>query len=361
MTVRKRITKTGFSWEFCITIQKSPRKQYRKSGFKTKAAAKEAEERAITLYTTGRLNADTIPFKYLVEVYMENAESKYSPSTVKEYKRILNKYFSDLIFMKAKDITSKFAQSWLNRKTEETSVWIAERIRKIGVSVFSYALKKELVMQNPFAKTDSIKTPHVIHNRLETDDCIMLLNKCIEVYPEITGIIALGLFAGLRRGEILGLKWSDIDFKKKTLSIQRQFTKYGISEYLKTKTSRRVIVVCDTLLDILKWHKSRANVLNEYVFWYKGQIMSLKKIQTNFKALLKMCKFEDMRFHDTRGSYADLSMQAGIPMKLIQLNLGHSRITTTADIYTEVFNSVKNNAAIVFEKNLSNCEHIVNI
>lgn len=361
MTVRKRVTKTGFAWEFCITIQKKPRKQYRKGGFKTKAAAKEAEEQAILLHNSGKLNTNTILFRHLVDAYIEKAEKKYSRSTVEDYKRIINNHFQDLYTLKAKEITTPLAQNWLDKKAESVSVWVVEKLRKIGKAVFNYGIKREILTFNPFEKTDSIETPHVIHNRLEIDEAIRLLNKSIELYPEITGVIALGLFSGLRRGEILGLKWSDINFDKKTIDIQRQYTKFGISEYLKTKSSRRKILVCDTLIDILKWHKKQSEVLNEYVFWDKENILSLKKLRTEFKKLLKICGLADMRFHDTRGTFVDISLSAGVPMKLIQQSVGHAKITTTADIYTEILQSVKNNAAILFEKNLKDCERIVNI
>lgn len=359
MTVRKRVTKTSASWEFCITIQKTPRKQYRKSGFKTKAEAKEAEQKALLLYQQGQLNADTILFRHLADIYMENAKKKFSESTIEEYSRMLKDHFSDWYHLKAKDITPQKAQNKLD--DTDKSVWVKEKIRKIGKAIFNYGIKKDKITFNPFTKTDSIETPHIIHNRLELNEAVLLLNKSIELYPEITGILALGLFGGLRRGEILGLKWTDINFDKQTLNIQRQYTKFGIKEYLKTKTSRRFIKMCDTLTDILKWHKKHNKILNEYVFWHKGQILSLKKLQTNFKFLLKACNLPNMRFHDTRGTFVDLSLRAGVPMKLIQHNVGHAKITTTADIYTEILNSVKDNAAILFEKNLNDCEHIVSI
>ena len=87
MSVRKRYKDDGsFVWEYCLTISKSPRKQYRKSGFRTKNEAVKAEQEAITKFRTGySLLAETITFQELAEMFLKKCESK-SKAVQRNYK-----------------------------------------------------------------------------------------------------------------------------------------------------------------------------------------------------------------------------------------------------------------------------------
>lgn len=160
---------------------------------------------------------------------------------------------------------------------------------KLCKAICNYGIKKNLIKVNPFQNCQVISLPKKIHGRLEKQESKLLLQKSMEIYPEITGIIAFGMYLGLRRGEILALKWSDIDFNKKIVSIQRQYTRYGISLELKTISSRRDLKLCQTLIEILKWHKKTQKVMSEFIFVNSnGGMVSLKTLHRHFKTLLKM-------------------------------------------------------------------------
>ena len=112
----------------------------------------------------------------------------------------------------------------------------------------------------------------------------------------------MAIFTGLRRGEILGLQWSDIDLNKGTALIQRQVTKEGLKDKTKTDSSKRVIDLIPLLLKILKKHKSKQKVLSKFVFCNKfGGVLDPNNIaQRVFKRVLRNNGYPEdfMRFHD---------------------------------------------------------------
>ena len=108
-----------------------------------------------------------------------------------------------------------------------------------------------------------------------------------------------------------------------------------------------------TIIDpyIRNFFQSSYNYGEFIVSNYNGENYPIKKLHTEFKALLKKVGIE-MRFHDLRGTYTDIALKANVPLKQIQRNLGHSRITTTMDIYSELLSSVEDESAIQFEEQL---------
>lgn len=363
MTVRKRQLKNGFCWEFCITVCKNPRKQLRKSGFKTKGEAQKAEQETLTKINLGKVCSDAVTFKEVADCFMKHAEN-YSKSTECNYQNMLDNHLKCFLAYRTKDIYPLLIDKWIDEMLKTNSPFVTVNCIRFCKAMYNYAKSLDIVETNPFEKARKIRLPKKIHGRLEPQQAANILIMCRDIYPEMLGIIALGMFAGLRRGEILGLKWADIDFASGYIKIERQYTKYGLKEQLKTNESRRNIKMCETLKQILLFHKKQLKVLSQFVFVNKnGGMVSLKTLQNRFKKLLEICGLgrDFMRFHDLRGTYVDLSIKAGVPLKIIQRSVGHSKITTTSDIYAEILQSVEDNAAILFEKNLQFCEHIVNI
>ena len=363
MTIRKRQLKNGFTWELCVTIQKKPRKQLRKSGFKTKAEAKAEEDRIIAQIANGELFVkDSIKFSEVFEIFIKHAEANFAENTIYNYKNIYKNHLKYWHDKRSKTIEPYLVQNWYDNKVSATGSYTLKNSVRLCRTMYNYALKLNKVSVNPFDKIEEKSIKKTTHKRAESEDVEKVLRICKIVYPDTLGIVACGFLGGLRRGEILGLKWKDINFQNHTIRIERQLTRYGIKEKLKTNSSYRSIIACDTLLEILAWHKKRQSILSEYVFTNKnGGKFSLKTLHCRFKKLLKMAGVEDMRFHDTRGTHVDLSIQAGIAPKVIQKTLGHSNIGTTMDSYAELLTSVREKAANLFEENLKFCEHIVNI
>jgi len=173
---------------------------------------------------------------------------------------------------------------------------------------------------------------------------------------EVLYRIALGL--GLRRGEILGLRWEDVDFAAATLrisgSLQRQ---RGRLERTATKTdaSRRTIALPPTLLALLREHQARqADERAIAPRWHDSGLVFTSSVGTpiepsdishHFKQLLRAAGLpERTRFHDLRHSCATLLIVMGIHPRVVMEILGHSQISTTMNIYAHVLPRVQREA-----------------
>jgi integrase len=147
---------------------------------------------------------------------------------------------------------------------------------------------------------------------------------------------------GLRRGEILGLKWEHIDFEKATLSIENTRTMVGkniVEKSPKTERSTRQLLLDTPLLQLLSEHKAkrRKNINHDYVVTKdNGSPFKPNYLSESFHKHLQRYNMKAIRFHDLRHSCASLMLYNKEDMKRIQAWLGHSTISITADTYSHL-------------------------
>ena len=160
-------------------------------------------------------------------------------------------------------------------------------------------------------------------------------------------------YCGLRCGESRGLMWKDIDFNKKLLSVNRQVIDtpkdwdepYVISDP-KTKTSRRIIPICNVLLDAFKIYKNELELKNQYninnfVFSPSDGTTPLRDnhILTRKKKIEKATDSKHIRTHDFRHSCASLLINSGGNVSMVAKYLGHSEVEETLNTYSHMFPS----------------------
>lgn len=184
------------------------------------------------------------------------------------------------------------------------------------------------------------------------------------VSHELEMLFLTALSTGLRLGEILGLKWSDIDFNTGTLTVNRTLQRVTeidrngnreskvIEQLPKTKNSIRTIPIPKNILVKLKDHKVQQskNKLqigdlysnNDYVFCDKlGYPLDDKRPNRNLKSILTKLGVEPLKFHGLRHTYATRLFEANVPPKTVQVLMGHYDISITMDIYTHVMENTK--------------------
>lgn len=363
MTVKKRTWGNGKTcWEFCITVQKRPRKQYRRSGFRTKEQALQAEREAYLLLDTGKLNVASITFKEMFNIFIDHAEKNFAKATVINYKTMAYAHLGFFAHRKANEITSLVVQDWIDNVKPILSPYVLTNCIKLCKTVYNYCIKHDIVTINPFNKVDKVKLPKKIHNHLSLKEAIEMLDICKDVYPDFYPILAIAMFTGLRQGEIAGLKWVDIDFKKKTIYVRRQYTRKELKDDTKTVDSTRNVDMCEFVIKALLFHKQNSVILSEFVFVnQKGGNIDFRNIVVRrFKKLLEYCGYEKshMRFHDLRGTFVDILLSKGVPVKYIQQQVGHTKISTTMDVYSNLLPEVNTKAIAILEEEI-NCEQIV--
>ena len=222
-----------------------------------------------------------------------------------------------------------------------------------------YAVKNGMVNENVADRVDRPKKGKYLAAFYSKEELAALFDATKD--DPISVVIQLAAYYGLRRSEVLGIRWSAIDFQKGTLSINHKVTE-GIvdgkvrlytEDKLKTKSSFRTLPLIPPVRVLLEEQRARQqryrklfkkSYCTDYLDYVctdeMGKLFRPNYITDHFKLLLKQHGLRHIRFHDLRHSCASLLLSQGIPMKQIQEWLGHSTFATTADIYSHLdFNS----------------------
>ena len=158
----------------------------------------------------------------------------------------------------------------------------------------------------------------------------------------------IDLTTGLRRGELLGLKWSDIDLGKGDLRVQRQIGRIDgkiIEMPLKTKNAYRTLPLSADAISVLKMQKCKVGN-SEWVFPSpSGGPMSPDSVLHMLQRVLKRAGLPRIRFHDLRHTFATMALQNGVDIKTVSGMLGHFSAGFTLDTYAHVTTSAKREAA----------------
>lgn len=238
-------------------------------------------------------------------------------------------------------------------------------IHRIIHSSLKQAVRWQLIVRNI---ADCVEPPRAKKYKasfLSDEETRILLKKSegTEIYIPI----AIAIYTGARRGEILGLKWENINLDKGYIKIINNLcstSKGIITKTPKTQDSIRNIAISDTLINILKQHKieqlkNKMLLGGEYIdnnfvcSYYNGKPFNPKRFSTKFHELLKKNNLPIIRFHDLRHSHASLLVKLGVQPKEISARLGHSNIGITMDLYSHLYEDVDKDVADKFEKLIS--------
>jgi len=174
----------------------------------------------------------------------------------------------------------------------------------------------------------------------------------------------LALSTGMRQGELLGLKWSDLDWNHSTLQIKRQLqyivVKYLVFSDLKTHFSLRAIKLGSNILDELRAHRQRqeAEIVrvgkkwddNDLIFPSSfGTPINPRNLVRDFKKFLKRASLPNIRFHDLRHTAATLMISHGVPVNVVSKILGHSKVSVTLNIYAHSNTDMQEQAAKIMD------------
>ena len=190
------------------------------------------------------------------------------------------------------------------------------------------------------------------------DSQLDIFLDAIKSYPEWTDFFYAEVMTGLRKGEICGLKWSDVDFDGGKLHVQRAVTrqKGGIRiGETKTDTGMRIITLPPSVLDMLQRRKQEA--LSEWIF-YKFtnpcEPMPPDAAYRKLKVILKNAELPLIRFHDLRHTFATHATDGGVDPKTLSGILGHTNASFTLDTYTHVTTDMQKKASAVVGNMMKN-------
>ena len=220
-------------------------------------------------------------------------------------------------------------------------------LNQIISSAMKLAIQQKLISSNP---ADGCALPKIEHKEMKTlssDQLAAFLNEA-----KRTGTFELyyiDLATGLRRGELLGLKWQDIDLDSGVIHVRRQVGRINgkVQEApLKTKNAYRNISIGADAVSILREKKKQGGGRSAYVFPSPtGGPMSPDSVLHMLHRVLERAGLPELRFHDLRHTFATLALQNGVDIKTVSGMLGHFSAGFTLDTYAHVTTAAQKQAA----------------
>jgi integrase len=305
--------------------------------------------------------------QYLSYWLENNVKGSIRPRSYERYEAIVRLHLVPLLGkVKLQALTPQHVQSLKSKKLKEgLSPTTVSAIQGVLHKALSDAVKMGLIARNV---CDAVSPPREQHKEIHplTADQARKLLEAAKGHSQ-EALFVLALATGMRRGELLGLKWQDINFAEGTLQVRRILSRVPTQMreevgdlYMeaepKTKSSRRNIALAAFAVEALKQHRIRQEEAkrkagdawedHDYVFCTPmGKHLNPGHgVLVQLKILLKKAGLPEIRFHDLRHSAATLLLSSGVHPKVVQEILGHSQISMTMDIYSHVLPTMQRDA-----------------
>lgn len=313
--------------------------------------------------TLDYVRSDKITVGEWLDIWYENyVKTTLRPSTVKNYETLIRVHIKPGIGKRQlKTLTPTYLQQLYARllvngrvdrpeskkQSKGLSVKTVRNIHTIIRSACEKAVLERLLLFNPAIGCELPKKERKEMKILPLDQLQTFFNAAKE--NGSYEMFYFELATGLRRGELFGLKWSDINFQTGAVSIQRQVQRIDgkVQETkLKTGNAYRTILVDRDILDMLKRVQQKQDVPSQYVFCSPtGGILEPGSQRKLLQRLLESCGMEKIRFHDLRHTFATLALQNGVDVKTLSGLLGHYSAAFTLDTYGHISTQMQQDAA----------------
>jgi integrase len=327
----------------------------------TEAAALEELKRLRRELDSGRLVANT--GQMTMEDYLEYWLTELLPGTVKPTTEasyadmtrrhivagLGHQYLAKLTRDDVRRFIRQLARTKSQRRGEDRvlSARTVQYVHSILRRALEDARREELTGRNVAREVSPPRYERREFEPLSPQEARALL--AVAADDRLYAAYVLALLLGLRRGELLGLRWSAVDLRRGTLRVQVSLQRVGGQLAFtspKTRRSRRAMPLPRAVVKVLREHKQRQAVERaEAELWADEDLVFATSIGTpieprnlsrHFEALRDRAKLRKVRFHDLRHGCASLLFELGVPLRMVMEILGHSQISTTSDIYTHV-------------------------
>src|SRR6266487_3255862 len=347
-------------WVAAVSIGPGKRKKFY---FKTKQEALKKKNEALRELEQGTLaTGSQRKLKDYLEDWIENVhKDKLRISTYVKYKKLIKYIVADLGDVWLQKLTPEQVRRFYTKmgtKKDKGGRGLSSKTVHEIHGVLHLALDNA-VRWNYVARNvcDLVTPPRIVSREatLQTlEQAQTLLSSVREHRLEV--LLTMAVVTGMRRGELLALRWSNVDFERQTLLVLHTvdyIPKYGYVETEpKTKAGKRLISLPSFLVDMLKQYrvKQQKQRLEQGENWEgknlvftdrRGGYFNPSYLEKLFKKLFAEVGFPDMHFHDLRHSAATILLSMGINMKVIQELLGHSDIAITLGLYSHLLPSMQ--------------------
>ncbi|WP_339803294.1 site-specific integrase [Paenibacillus sp. FSL R5-0744] len=367
--MRGCVSKRGNKWCYVVEYGRHPetgkRRQKSKSGFETMVEAEKALTKALH-----ELNTDTFiePTKDDVATFftswLAQKQMNVRPGTYKTYRWLVNYHIIPqlgqykMVNLSPQHLVSMYDR--LQNGERKLSPQTINHVHKVLHDALKMAVQWGQLTRNV---SDLVKPPKL--PRAETK--VWTENELVK-FLEFTKnsryyiIFLLAATTGMRRGEVLGVKWDDIDLKAGKLTVRRSYTRGLVGHIFqepKTRAGIRSIVLPQQTIDALKQHRLllegdiRTSEKKGTEYNNHGLVVQTKNgfpvnpyyLESRWLDLLRKSGLPKIRLHDLRHTHASLLLKAGVHPKVVSERLGHSSITITLDRYSHLFPTMQQEAA----------------
>ena len=347
------------------------------TGFSIRGNKKKAEKflsEKIAEYDKKNVKYSDLTVAEYFENWLSEIKSEVKPNTYRNYhanmvNHIIPYFKSKGILLQ--DLKPQHLEDYYNSKLQSNSkLNSAEALSRTTIKhhhqniskALSDAVRKEVMYYNP---ATSARTPKAekfkaeFLNQSQVNEMLVLFKDRVIYIP-----ILLASVYGLRRSEVLGLQWKNIDFVNKSIHIVQTLQQNTGGSYLdttKTESSNRTLPMTNDIYNVLDKHKaeqeSRQNLMGNYYIasdfvctWNNGKVISPNYLTKTFHSIISKSSLPDIRFHDLRHSAASNLLEMGFSVVQVADWLGHSSSTTTLNFYAHVDKKSKLNIANALEK-----------
>ena len=370
-SIRPRKKKDGTRyWQLTAELGKDPASKKRLRKYRSVEGTKKEAERAVRAFIAeiekGMYVTDTkITVHEWVDTWLEvYIEPNVSPTTLSRYQGMIKRYIKPLLGqIQVQKLTTLAVQAWVNGlKTSPVSgkpmaVATIKHAYHVLKGSMDKAVLAGIISRSPcvgIMLPKGQKKPPVVYNEEQIKQLIAAAKG-----TEMELIIDIELCLGLRRGELLGLQWQDIDWENNQIHIVHNRVVVdgkSVVKDPKTESSCRTVDVPEQLIQKLHKHKLKcwANRLRmgemytatDYIIVHPdGKPIYPEYVSQMFTKLQVKANLPKCRFHDLRHLCASIMLMQGVNVKVAKEHLGHKDSSTTMNIYTHVLPSVAKDAA----------------
>ncbi len=376
--MRGHITKRGKdSYTIVLNLGRDPSTGKRRQQWVSlKGTKKDAEKRLSELLSQLDNGLFINPGKTTLAEFLDRwlkdyAYANLAPRTAEGYETIIRQHLIPklgsipLTRIKPEHIQKYYAETLANGRCDGKGALSSLTVGHHHMTLHNAlkcAVKWGLLVRNPTDAIDAPRTTHTEMKVMSEDD----LNRFLEIAKPTPyyALFYLALFTGMRRSELLALRWSDVDLSLCHLSVTRTMHRLKNGDIVfrppKTAKGRRIVSLSPSTALVLRGHWEAQEAIRlmqglrlrdtDLVFSKEdGSPLSPNSITSAWIRLVKRAGLEGIRLHDARHTHASLMLKQGIHPKIVQERLGHSTIAITLDTYSHVAPGLQEAAAQRFD------------
>lgn len=369
--IRKKKLREGYAWQVVVEAGIEANGKRRRIYRNVRGSKAEAQKVMATMLTELTQGTWIQPSRLTLGEYLRDwmatyVEPNLSPTTVDSYRINVEKHIIPYIGrvllqeLKPMHLQKLYRTLMESGRTDGRGGLSARSVRYVHRNIheaLEHALRMQIVSRNVASLVTLPKVRPYKAKVYDEQQLIELMKAAQGTDMELP--ISLAVALGLRRGELLGLKWQDIDLEEKTLTVNNnlvQTRKGSLNKDPKSDSSNRTIDLPESLIPLLKKHKKiqAENRLKLGPAYNGGGFVCCKAdgspycpgyYSKKFKKFLSEKGFQHIRLHDLRHSNATLMLKYGVQPKVASSRLGHSSISITLDLYSHVLSDMQKEVA----------------